>query len=422
MKIYPKVYHSNKKQTVFLQIEKAEEKITIKIQGMEYYTIPHSPLYRIDEEERYPFVEMKKCGDDLYSVEYEFRQEQKYSVTVMVGAEVRLKTYLYAVDDDLAPLYPFKGDTHLHSNHSDGEGTPFEVGCNYRKAGYDFIAITDHHIMYPSVEGMSAFKPLTDTFTVFQAEEVHNRAMGYFHIINFGGTVSVNEPILANPDAIEEKVQAILASRDFTGVADPYACAYRIFVAEEIRKVGGLAIMAHPYWDCYGEYNAQTENVRYLWKNGCYDALELLAGCDWSGNGNNLQLALWADLRAEGVKIPVVGASDSHSCTATDSLFNKQFSIVFAKDADDIKNAIVAERSVAIDRRTDADFYAFGKYRYVKYARFIMEEYAPAYNRLAADHAAALSLSNGERTPSIALAEDRILAYKREFFATLSQD
>ena len=90
MKIYPKVYHSNKKQTVFLQIEKAEEKITIKIQGMEYYTIPHSPLYRIDEEERYPFVEMKKCGDDLYSVEYEFRQEQKYSVTVMVGAEVRL--------------------------------------------------------------------------------------------------------------------------------------------------------------------------------------------------------------------------------------------------------------------------------------------------------------------------------------------
>ncbi|MGN1320940.1 MAG: hypothetical protein ACI4U6_07470 [Acutalibacteraceae bacterium] len=32
-----------------------------------------------------------------------------------------------------------------------GVGTPFEVACAYREAGYDFIAITDHHKFTPSL-------------------------------------------------------------------------------------------------------------------------------------------------------------------------------------------------------------------------------------------------------------------------------
>ncbi len=229
----------------------------------------------------------------------------------------------------------------------------------------------------------------------------------------------MNVPILASPDKIETEVQKILSSRDFTGAADPYACAYRIFVAEEIRKGGGLAIMAHPYWHCYGEYNMQTEDFRYLWKNGCFDALEVLADCDRYNNGSNLQNALWTDMRAEGAVIPIVGASDCRDAKDESSFFNRNFTVVLAKDSDDIKQAIKEERSVAVLRRNENDFFAFGRFRYVKYVRFLLEEYSPAYDKLTKKHAEALrECGNGEGVRTIELRdiEREILEYQTEFF------
>jgi hypothetical protein len=257
-------------------------------------------------------------------------------------------------------------------------------------------------------------------FTVFVAEEIHNKGMGYFHIVNFDGKKSINVPILAEPERIEEEVQKVLSSRDFSGAADPYACAYRIYVAEEIRKCGGLAIMAHPYWECYGEYNMQTEDFRYLWENGCFDALEVLAGCYRADVGNNLQQALWSDLRAEGVTIPVVGASDCHNVHTDDYLFNRQFTLLFAKNVNDIKDSIKQERSVAVLKRGEEGFFVFGKFRYVKYARFILEEYMPTHDALACKHADALleaGNNGGGRTAKLDKLEQDILSYQNEFFA-----
>lgn len=418
MKIFPKVYKSNQTQKIYFQTEEFCQQVEIKVQGMEYYTIPHTPAYRIDEEERYSYQPMTKEGDGLYVCEYAFQQEQKYTLKIKVDGNIVLATYVYAADEELYSLNAYKGDTHLHTNRSDGAYAPFETACYYREAGYDFIAVTDHHKMYPSREAQEAIRPLTSLFTVFIGEEVHNKDMGYFHIVNFGGNTSVNIPILANPDKVEEEVQKILRSRDFTGAADPYACAYRIFVAEEIRKGGGLAIMAHPYWDCFGEYNMESEDFRYLWKNGCFDALEVLAGCDWNDNGNNLQQAFWADLRAEGLTIPIVGASDCHDAKSKDSRFNRQFSIVFAKDIGEIKQAILDEKSVAVLRRNEKEFFVFGKYRYVKYARFILEEYSPAYDALSKKHAAALleAGAGAKPTANVADIEQTIISYKRKFF------
>ena len=419
MKIFPKVFKSNQKQTIYLQTDGLTSEVLIKVQGMERYTIPHTPAYRIDEEERYDYLPMCKDKDGVYSFEYDFKQEQRYSVKIKIDDEIVLSTYVYATDEDLYALKPYKGDTHLHTNRSDGAYSPFETSCYYREAGYDFIAVTDHHRMFPSQEAKEAMAPLTDLFTVFIAEEVHNRDMGYFHIINFDGGKSINIPILAEPEKIEEEVQKVLASRDFTGAADPYACAYRIYVAEEIRKCGGLAIMAHPYWECFGEYHMETDDIRYLWKNGCFDALEVLAGCDRGDLGNNLQQALWSDLRAEGVTIPVVGASDCHNVRADDYLFNRQFTLAFAAGAEDIKASIKQERAVAVLRRNEEGFFVFGKFRYVKYARFILDEYTPTFDKLAKKHAAALLAAgntDGARTQAICGIEQDILAYQKEFF------
>ena len=279
MKIFPKVYKSNQTQKIYFQTETLGKQVEIKVQGMEYYTIPHTPAYRIDEEERYPYVKMAMEKEGLYVCEYAFQQEQKYTVRIKIDGELVLATYIYAADEDLYSLNAYKGDTHLHTNRSDGAYGPFETACYYREAGYDFIAVTDHHKMYPSREAKEAMQPLTNLFTVFIGEEVHNKGMGYFHIVNFGGETSVNIPILDEPEKMEEEVKKILQTRDFTGARDPLACAYRIYVAEEIRKGGGLAIMAHPYWDCFGEYNMEAEDFRYLWKNGCFACLTTFLFC-----------------------------------------------------------------------------------------------------------------------------------------------
>ncbi len=419
LEIYPKVLSADKSQKIYVRCNSGhigeEEALYIKIQPMEVYAVKHTALYRVDEEERYSYVRLQALGNGLFMTEYTFSGEQRYDVKIKRNEEIVYRTHIYSVNSDLVGTEVFKGDTHLHTDRSDGEGTPFEVGCSYRAAGYDFIAITDHHLYKPSLEGKEIFEKLTDKFTVFRGEEIHNRGMGYIHIINFDGDFSVNEIIEKQDDYVQKEVKRILQTTDFDeNVADRYDCAYRIFISEQIRKGNGVAIMAHPYWDCYGEYHMPTATVEYLLKRGHYDALEVLAGCDIKGqNGSNLQVALWGDLRAQGVKIPVLGASDSHSCVAKDSRFNKQYSLIFAKDVGHIKESIKAERSVAVLSDDLTNYFVFGQYRFVKYARFMMDEYFPRYVKLARKHALALSRQDKAK---IKKAEKEIDAYKKEFF------
>lgn len=416
--LYPMVFKSNQKQTLFVKL--SEEKIDssllqIKIQPMEKYAVLHTSKYRIDEEERYDYVALNSRGEGVFSVDYNFGDEQQYTVKIKYDGAMLSNTHIYSVDSDLAELKAFKGDTHLHTCRSDGQGTPFEVACAYRASGYDFIAITDHHKFAPSLEAQGEIKELTDKFFVFRGEEVHNKSMGYFHIVNFNGESSVNDIIETDDDYVEAQIKKILATHDFSGLSDPRCVAYRIFVAEHIRKANGVAIMAHPYWECYGEYHMQTEEFVYHWQNGDFDALEVIAGCDGTGNGNNLQELLRCDMLADGYKIPVVGSSDAHTTEnkhPTDK-FNHQFTIVFAKDFDEIPDAIKSERGVAIDRCDDIHFRAIGKFRYAKYARFLLKEFYPPYAKLCDVHAKALASKDKAQ---IKETEKQITEFKGKFF------
>lgn len=417
--VFPKVFLSNKANKVYITLESGDintELLGVKIQPMEKYGILHSELYRIDEEERYPYSSLQHLKDNTYFMEYDFASEQRYTLKVKYDEEIIHKTHVYAVDEDLSGLKPLKGDLHVHTCRSDGEGTPFEVAVNYRAAGYDFLAVTDHHKFEPSLEAREQISALTDELYVFRGEEVHNREMGYFHIINFDGNSSVNDIIENDPEYVETEVEKILSSRDFEGVNDKKSAAFRIFVANEIKKAGGVAIMAHPFWEAYGEYNMESDEFVYHWKNNHFDAVEIIAGCDNYGNGNNLQEMLRADMLEQGYKIPVVGSSDSHTTTKTGwcRFFNIQFTIAFAKDFDDIPNAVKQERCVAVERKDDRFYRAIGKYRYAKYARFLMEEYFTEYQKHTAAHSEALFAKDKQ---AIAESEKRIKDFKKQFFA-----
>lgn len=60
------------------------------------------------------------------------------------------------LSDDLLPFklktYQLKGQMHCHTTTSDGAYTPTQLLTMYKDAGYDFVAITDHDKLNPSVD------------------------------------------------------------------------------------------------------------------------------------------------------------------------------------------------------------------------------------------------------------------------------
>ena len=69
---------------------------------------------------------------------------------------------------------------------------------------------------------------------------------------------------------------------------------------------------------------------------------------------------------------------------------------------------------MAVLAHDPTNYLVFGQYRFVKYARFLVDEYFPKYVALAKEHALALSKQNKEE---ILKAERAIDEYKQEFFA-----
>ena len=414
--VFPRVFKTEATQKLYLCAD-FKDVPAIKIQPMEAYSIPHTALCRIDEEQRYPYLSASKEGG-AYFVEYVFPTEGRYTVKIKSGGELVYFGYVYVVGEDLRSLKPFKGDTHTHTSFSDGHDTPFVSASKYYAAGYDFVAVTDHHKLAHSLDAAREMRALTDRFTVFPGEEVHNKDMGYFHIVNFGGTSSVNDIIETDDDYVARELARIKSERRFPDGVNPDTAAYRIFISEHIRTFGGISVLAHPFWEAYGEYNMEYSELKYHLAEGNFDALELFAGNDHTGNGDNLALVTWCELIGSGARASILGASDNHNSESLTSLFNKSFTLVFAQDKDGIIDAVRSGSTVAVKRRDDGDFFVFGSYRMVNYARFLLREFYPEYARLTSLAAKELCASQcaGAPTSCLVSAEEKLNNYCREFF------
>ena len=414
--MYPKVVAAHSRQTIYIRLEGDVCEPQVRLAPMEIYNLPHYPDYWSHHADRYPWVALTDCGNGLWCADLDFADEQRYAVKCKVGEEVSWPYYLYAVDPDLALLRPYKGDTHLHTCRSDGKGEPFEVACHYRAAGYDFIAVTDHGRYYPSDELQAEMGILTDRFYVMHGEEVHPKGGSYFHIVSLDADRHVSAIFEENPDYVKGELDRIVAEEDVSALPDPYAAAYRIFIAAEIRRAGGFAVLAHPFWETDQEYNSQPVECRYHIRKGHFDALELFGGNDGTGNGNNLLELVYHELRGEGCRIPIVGSSDAHTtvnCGDYDH-FAKQFSLIFATGYDDLLTAVSEGRSVAVRRESDKHFRCVGDFRFAKYARFMMAEYYPYYTTLCAAHADALAARD---EAALTETEAAITAFQERFYA-----
>ena len=376
LQLFPRVILAGKKTALVISGDdlKGKRKIYVAAQSTEIYNVPHCEKYFIDEDKRYKFSAVAvKSG----KAEFEFTPvgEQKHRIYVDTGSR-RITFEVFSLEKDLYELNPYKGDTHMHSTESDGLFTPAEVVAAYYERGYDYIAITDHHKYRGSEKIAKTVDKIAKRFKVYPGEEVHNRGMGYFHIINFGGSDSVNEIILADTDGVFASVTAdaerLKKEYSLPDYVDAKEFAFRKWVSDKIREFGGVSVLCHPYWDAYGEYNMQTPMLETLLKNGVYDAFEVVDDDDKTGNGVNLQVAMYNELRADGVKIPIVGASDCHNVVS--ELFDKFFTYAFAKDVGDVKNAVKDFKSVAVERIGN-EYRVHGPFRLVRYARFLTDNF-----------------------------------------------
>lgn len=352
---------------------------TIQLIPMECFNVPYC-LDRFSAEYE---TRTAVAQDGALRFTYTFLEEQEWSVAVFPvdRPEERKVFHIFAVEEDLYHRTPYRGDLHTHSNRSDGTEAPAIVAANYRKAGFDFLAITDHHRYRPSLEAIDAFRGIPTGLRLFPGEEVHVPG-NYVHMVNFGGSASVNELFEADPDKCWAEVEQLSRQLEIPDTINPMEYAWRVWVVSHIRQGGGLAILAHPFWTWCDEYNMQTKLTRYLLQTGCFDALELLGGLE--DRENNLQIALYADARAEGCNIPIVGSSDSHG-TEPPIYFGSNCTVVLVDgvlDQSTLSQSIRNHYSAAVGMREWKPVRVYGTFRMVKYVQFLLEHYFPRHDEL----------------------------------------
>ena len=318
--------------------------------------------------------------------DYQFDEEMEYVISLRKDGKLVQDLYVYAVEEDLYTLTPLRGDFHSHSYRSDGLRDAVAHSGHYREQGYDFVALTDHNRYFPGGEVDEVFAGVKTGFARVFGEEVHCPG-SVVHIVHVGGKESVAERYVLDKSGTYDSEIAEYESKVPSHVPEKYKAKYAraMWACDAIHSVGGLAIFAHPYWRLSVKcYNVCDELSELLLTSGMFDAYELVGGMGY--DGVNLSISQWAQMRAEGLKISVVGSSDVHKIEKSAD-FPVHFTICFAKknDNDSIIEAVKSGYSVAVetaDSGYNLEHRCYGDHRFVMYAHFLLKHYFAEHTRI----------------------------------------
>ncbi len=359
--------------------------------------------------------------DGCLRVEYTFAAEQEYYLRVFDAADegkALVTLSVYALADDLFGRLPLKGDFHVHSFRSDGREDPAVVAANYRRHGFDFLAVTDHRQWGPSQEAIAAWAGKPVDLRLFHGEEVH-LPENHIHIIHFGGSFSVNDLAYGDVEAYYKAVRAIAEGLPTLpeGVSR-FEYASCLWAIGEIHKAGGMAVYCHPHWIA-NVYHVRDAMSNYIFETMPFDAFELLGG--QTVHENNMQVALHAQAQARGCRVPGVGSSDSHG-TTNSNWFDWVYSIVLAEDdsLEAIVRAVKEGYCAPVESYPDEHPRAHGSYRMVSYALFLLKEYFPLQRELCFEEGRAMAALYGgdeEALPVLQALQGRVARFRGRCFA-----
>ena len=327
--------------------------------------------------------------------DYLFCGEQDYTFRLQNAEGTLLGQFsVYSLHEDLYELTPVKGDFHSHSYRSDGVVDPSAAVGHYREQGFDCFALTDHNRFYPGEEIEETSAGVDSEFFAIRGEEIH-APESTVHIVHIGGKESVTKRYTDDFDGFTRETDEYL-TRVPKEIPAAYAERYAkaMWAADYAHKAGGIVIFPHPFWrpGATKLNNVCTELAAILLKSGIFDAYEVVGGMTQAEN--NQSIAFWNDLRAEGLKIPVVGSSDVHAYEKSVH-FPHIFTLCFVKERSTagVVEAIKGANTVAIEAtgtEYERQYRAYGSHRLVTYAQFLLRTYYHESSRLAVGEGVAL--------------------------------
>jgi hypothetical protein len=297
--------------------------------------------------------------------------------------------HVYSLEPDLFVLRPYKGDFHMHTHNSDGVESPAYVAGASRRAGLDFMALTDHRKFRPSLQASEAFGKMPIDLKIFTGEEVHPPD-NPVHIVSFGASEGISELYLdpAAEKAYRQEVAKLLESlKDLPPGVNPFQYASCLWAGAKIRERGGLSMFAHAYWYTGYRYGAPVPVTDLLLKNRVFDVFEIIGGNNAADlnelDSNSLQIARYYEEAAKGNKLAIAGISDEHGIEKTEQ-FGRYYTVCFAPscELEEIKKSIVGLRSVAVEAIKGERPRPFGPFRLVKYMHFLLREVLPQHDEL----------------------------------------
>ena len=316
---------------------------------------------------------------------YHFATEQPYELLLEEKCDdkwrQRCELRVYALEPDLFALRPYRGDMHCHTCYSDGRESPDFVAAQYRKAGFDFLSITDHGQYEPSLKAIQTYESCNLSFRLFPGEEVHP-PHNNIHTVHFGGDYSINDIFRNHPEQYAEEVHKIAESLDTPAGINKGEYASLLWVYDHIRAAGGLAVMVHPCWIQDHAFHVQNAMYRYLLEKRPFDALELT--CGQSLEENQAQISVWQQMREEGHAVPIVGDSDSHGTINSDWFGISQMIVLAAAcEKDALIEAVRARHTVVLEQYHGEPLpRLYGENRAVEFVLFLVTEYMPLHDEL----------------------------------------
>ncbi len=346
-----------------------------------------------------------------FTFKYTFNTETEYRVVAEKFEDgkctYRVTLSVYAVEEDLKGRYPFMGDLHMHTTESDGRQTPEVVAATYRSIGYDFLAITDHEVYYPSLQAIDFYKDIPTEFNLVPGEEVHLPACKgskpFVHIVNFGGEYSVNGLVEGEqtdlkgkdkkyravcedcPDVMTKKEYENLMEKlskeiDAPDNLDAVELATYKWIFDNIRKGNGLGIFAHPTWVTGNAFHVPDVLNDYFVEHKLFDAFEVIGGESYYEQ-NGFQTVRYYEDKAKGYRYPIVGSTDSHCCYDYNEDAYICATIVFSPENErtSLIKSIKDFYSCAVDT-ISREFRVIGDMRFVRYASFLLKNYFPIHD------------------------------------------
>jgi hypothetical protein len=169
----------------------------------------------------------------------------------------------------------YKANLHAHTTESDGVLTPEERVAQYRKAGYNVLALTDHYKTHDVGEFAGNAKFLVVSGIEFHPPCTQVPGQSWWHLVGLG---------VPHGFTIREGVEA---NRCIT----------------KVRRAGGEVILAHPAWCGQGYHD-----FKHLKK---VIAIEVYnSTCDRAGRASSENQ--WAIALDRRWRLPAVASDDCH--------------------------------------------------------------------------------------------------------------